>query len=89
MVSSKYVIRQGDDGIGLYGNNLAFYKCKDPEVICSGPADTGKSYAMCLKVHMCACKYKGASIAIVRKTQTSCYSTISNIKCYSIEIRAI
>ena len=76
MASRKYVIREGSNGVNLYGNNLAFYHCKDPEVMCAGGADTGKTFAMCLKVHMCACKYPNASIAIVRKTQTSCYSTI-------------
>jgi len=41
-----------------------------------GAAETGKTYAMCLKVHLCACKYPGSAIAILRKTQTSCYTTI-------------
>jgi len=31
---------------------------------------------MCLKVHLCACKYPGSAIAVLRKTQTSCYNTI-------------
>ena len=75
-MGNDYIVRQSKDGIGLYGNNLVFFQCKDPEAICVGPADTGKTYAICLKVHLCACKYPGAAIAIVRKTQTSCYNTV-------------
>lgn len=72
----KYIVRENGHGVAVYGNNLDFLRCKDSEVLCSGPADTGKTYALCLKLHLCASKYSGASIAMVRKTQTSCYNTV-------------
>ena len=74
-MENQYIVREGD-GIQVHGNNLRFLRCKDPECVCAGPADTGKTFALCLKVHLCACKYAGASIALVRKTQTSCYNTV-------------
>jgi hypothetical protein len=75
---AEYRIEQttGYNGLAVYGTNAEFLRCKEPEVIVSGPADTGKTFAMCLKLHLCACKYPRAAIAIVRKTQTSCYNTI-------------
>lgn len=72
----SYVIRETENGIGLQGENLAFFRYKGAESVLAGPADTGKTFALCLKVHLCACKYPGASIAIVRRTQTSCYNTV-------------
>jgi len=75
-MADKYIIRQGKDGLQIYGNNLQFLKCKSPEIVLSGPADTGKTFALCLKVHLCACKYPGAVIVFVRKTQSSCYNTV-------------
>ena len=75
-MGSEYVVQSSDDGLQVYGQNYEFLRCKDPAIICVGPADTGKTFAMCLKLHLCACKYPGASLALVRKTQTSCYNTV-------------
>lgn len=41
-----------------------------------GPAETGKSLASLFYLHVCACKYPGASIVLMRKTLASTYSTI-------------
>lgn len=60
----------------FYGDNLKAYRCRDPEVILSGPADTGKTLALLSKLHHCALKYPGASIVILRKVQTDTYSTV-------------
>lgn len=44
---------------------------RDPEVLVSGPAGTGKSRACLEKLHLAALKYPGMRGLIVRKTQTS------------------
>jgi len=72
----SYIVEHGEGGKEVYGANLAIFQYQGPEAIIHGPAETGKTYALCLKAHLCACKYRGAAIAIVRKTQTSTYSTI-------------
>lgn len=71
-----YIVERGNGGISLYGGNLEFFRYRGPEAIVSGPADTGKTLALCLKVHLCACKYPKANILILRKTQISTYSTV-------------
>jgi len=48
-----------------------FIYCKDPEVIITGPAETGKTLAACWKMHLTAIKYAGLNGAIVRKTYKS------------------
>lgn len=47
------------------------FLCKEPEVLLSGPAGTGKSRACLEKLHLCAMKYKGMRGLIVRKTRES------------------
>lgn len=49
---------------------------REPEVILSGPAETGKTLANCWKLHLLACKYPGSQWAIVRKTQRSVYGSV-------------
>lgn len=76
---TTYEIRQGspdDADIAFYGNNRAFMSCKDAEVIVAGPAETGKTIAALFKLHIIACKYKGASVVIARKTLASTYASV-------------
>lgn len=47
-----------------------FY-CREPEVLLSGPAGTGKSRACLEKLHLCALKYPGTRALVVRKTRAS------------------
>ena len=47
-----------------------------PEVIISGPAETGKTIAACWKAHLLCVKYPGAQGAIVRKAQKSVYGSV-------------
>lgn len=42
---------------------------RDPEVILSGPAGTGKTRGLLEKVHLCASKYPGIRGLLLRKTQ--------------------
>lgn len=73
-----YVLRFGAPGEGYtpYGKVREAFCCKDPEMILSGPADTGKTLGLLHKLHACACKYPGASIVIARKQLTDTYSTV-------------
>lgn len=74
-----YEIRQGEPGTAdftFYGGVREFARYKGPEAIVSGPAETGKTLGALWKLHICACKYPGASIVIARKTLTSIYSTV-------------
>lgn len=45
--------------------------CRDPEVLLSGPAGTGKSLAALHKMYRCALKYPGMRGLIVRQTAVS------------------
>ena len=60
----------------FYGGNRAAMLCKDPEVILSGPADTGKTLAILVKLHGIATKYPGASLVILRKRLTDTHPTV-------------
>lgn len=42
--------------------------CHDQQLIISGPRETGKTIAACVKAHLIACKYPGAQGVICRKT---------------------
>ena len=73
-----YELRSGSSGEAdytFYNQNAEFMTYHGPEAILSGPAETGKTLAALWKLHICACKYAGAQIAIVRKTQASLYTT--------------
>lgn len=70
------MVATGANGIEVYGGNKEFLRYHGSEGVCHGPAETGKSFALCLKLHLVACKYPDANLAIVRKTQTSVYPTI-------------
>jgi Phage terminase large subunit len=54
-----------------YGAALQLMRCRDSEVLISGPAGTGKSRACLEKLHLCAEKYAGMRGLIVRKTRES------------------
>jgi phage terminase large subunit len=56
----------------LRGASLAmFHDATTPEIILSGPAGTGKSFACLWKLHYAASKYPGARCLIIRKTRES------------------
>ncbi len=58
-----------------YGSAAALFRAKDPEVLLSGPAGTGKSRACLEKLYLCALKYSGMRALIVRKTRASLTQT--------------
>lgn len=53
------------------GSALTLFKCRDEEVLMSGPAGTGKSRGELEKLHLCAEKYAGMRGLILRKTRRS------------------
>lgn len=57
------------------GAAQAVFACRDPEVLLSGPAGTGKSRACLEKLHMMALVNPGMRGLIVRKTRESLGST--------------
>lgn len=48
----------------------------DHQVILSGPAETGKTIACCVKVHKLCSKYENVQAVIVRKTLASVYGSV-------------
>ena len=73
----SYQIRYNSpSGIKFYGGNREFFYSRDPEVIVSGPAETGKTLTACWKAHILAMLYPGIQAAIVRKTQASVYGSV-------------
>ena len=59
-----------------YGGGLQIWKCKAPEVIISGPAETGKTRTCLEKLDALMWKYPGAQAIIVRKTYHSLKMTV-------------
>lgn len=58
-----------------HGAAKTLFECRDPEVLLSGPAGTGKSRACLEKLHILALMYPGMRGLIVRKTAVSLTST--------------
>jgi phage terminase large subunit len=54
-----------------FGGALAMFECSDPEIMLSGPADTGKSRAILEKIHLLCNLFPKCRWAMVRKTRTS------------------
>lgn len=63
------------DYIPRGGAKDLFY-CKDPEIIIHGPAETGKTLAICWLLHITHSKYPNLHSSIVRKTQHSVYGSV-------------
>jgi PBSX family phage terminase large subunit len=62
---------EAEIGYRAYGRAVDFWRCKDPELMISGPAETGKTRISLEKLDRLMCKYAGAQGAIVRKTRAS------------------
>jgi phage terminase large subunit len=60
----------------LRGGPWQLFENKDREVILSGPSETGKTIAACLKSHYLCDKYPGANGAIIRKTAKSMHGSV-------------
>jgi phage terminase large subunit len=74
-----YEIRNGPEheaDFTFYGGAREAVACRDSEWMLHGPAETGKTISILTFLHIVACKYPKASIVILRKTQTSVYTTV-------------
>ncbi len=67
------------------GSARDIFKMRDPEIIISGPAGTGKSRSVIEKLHLAALKYPNARILMLRKTRRSL--TESGMVTYWTKIR--
>lgn len=79
MIATSYQIveaPQSKRGVTLRGGSLKLWRSKAHEVILSGPADTGKTWAALHKLDALMWKYPSSQAAIVRKTQKSLYGTV-------------
>lgn len=65
-----------DKGFQPYGGGLTLWKCKDPEVIISGPAETGKTRTALEKLDAFMWKYPGSQAIVVRKTYKSLKTSV-------------
>ena len=63
-------------GFHPYGGGLILWKCKDQEVIISGPAETGKTRTALEKLDALMWKYPGSQSIIVRKTYKSLKTSV-------------
>lgn len=75
----QYTLVSGEPGESdytPYGAVRDFFYCKDPEIIVSGAAETGKTRGVLEWLHLKAAYYKDASIVIARKQLTDVYSTV-------------
>lgn len=53
------------------GAAAELFRARDPELLLSGPAGTGKSRACLEKMHLAACRHAGSRWLMVRKTRVS------------------
>jgi phage terminase large subunit len=58
------------------GGALSLWMCKDHEVMLSGPAETGKTYAALQKLDSLLWLFPGSQAVIIRKTLASLYTSV-------------
>jgi phage terminase large subunit len=68
-----------------WGAAADLWLCKKPEIIISGPAETGKTLAALQKIDALAWKYKDAHIALIRKTRQSMDASV--LKTYQDKVK--
>ena len=81
MSSIEYTIRSAEAGVAggytPYGAIREFFECHwSPEIVLSGPAETGKTRGVLEQLHLKASYYRNASFVIARKQLTDVYSTV-------------
>lgn len=76
MAKVKFQTSDSKDAIRLFGGNLEAFKSRNKIVILVGAAGTGKTFALCLKMHMYAIMYPGVQILLCRKTLPALRNTI-------------
>lgn len=64
---TTYVLKETNNGIELRGGAKQLWQCRSPEVVLSGPAETGKTIGALHKMDALMWKYPGCQAAMVRK----------------------
>lgn len=76
-MSTEYHIYQDQpNGYSPRGGALQLWRCRDHEVMLSGPAETGKTYGALQKLDALAWKYPCLQAAMVRQTRASMDGTV-------------
>lgn len=75
-MSVQLISSRDKDALNLYGGNLEAFKSREKIVILVGPAGTGKTFAMCLKMHLFCVKYPGVKVLLCRKNLPSLRKTV-------------
>lgn len=70
------VIRMDPNGFKCYGQNRTFFYDKSPEIMLSGPYETGKTMTWVNKMHLLCCKYPGTQALMVRQTYKSLIASV-------------
>lgn len=70
-IPTRYSPQPAQRAYQPYGVALKLLYARDPELVLSGPAGTGKSRACLEKLHLCALKYPRMRGLIIRKTRES------------------
>ena len=73
-------------GYEPYGGSLEMWKCRDPEVIISGPAETGKTRGCLEKLDALLWKYPNTQAIIARKTYASLRATV--LQTFNLKVMA-
>ncbi len=80
MTTATYNIREVSDGSNEgfrpYGAAEAYWKCRDHEIMLSGPAETGKTFSGLHKLDALLWKYAGAQAVVVRKVRGTMVSSV-------------
>lgn len=76
LVGKPAVIENQEHGFEACGAVLQLWNSTEPEIMISGPAETGKTFGALHKLHAMACKWPKYQGIIIRKTLTSCYSSV-------------
>jgi phage terminase large subunit len=71
----EWVARLGAGGYVFYGANRELWHCREPEVVLSGPYETGKSLSALSKIHALCVKYPGCRVLLVRKLYSALVAT--------------
>lgn len=70
-MATQIIESTDNDAINFYGGNLEALKSREEYVVLVGPADTGKTYSLCFKIHLFCLKYPGVKVLMTRKSLRS------------------
>jgi phage terminase large subunit len=73
---SSYRVREQADGVRVYGVNLKAFRDKSQEIVLSGPAETGKTFAMLWRLHLLCIGFPGSQMLVCRKTYKSAVASV-------------